>query len=154
VMDYLNGGAWSLVGEFTEIESGKRNKRPELEKALTICKRQKAKAGNSKFDRLSRHLAFIAVLTDSGVEFVAVDNPHANKLIVHILAAVAHHEREMIAQSTKDALQAANARGVVLGNPKLADVRDRGQWAWRGRSSRARWRGRCRPGAVPPAPRP
>jgi DNA invertase Pin-like site-specific DNA recombinase len=62
---------------------------------------------------------------DSGVEFVAVDNPHANKLTVHILATVAQHEREMIAQRTKDALQAAKARGVVLGNPKLADVRDR-----------------------------
>jgi hypothetical protein len=57
--------------------------------------------------------------------FVAVDNPHANKLTVHILAAVAQHEREMIAQRTKDALQAAKARGVVLGNPRLADVRDR-----------------------------
>jgi DNA invertase Pin-like site-specific DNA recombinase len=68
-------------------------------------------------------LAFIAALMDSGVEFVAVDNPHANKLTVHILAAVAQHEREMIAQRTKDALQAAKARGVVLGNPKLADVR-------------------------------
>ena len=62
---------------------------------------------------------------DSGVEFIAVDNPHANKLTVHILAAVAQHEREMIAQRTKDALQAAKARGVLLGNPRLADVRDR-----------------------------
>jgi DNA invertase Pin-like site-specific DNA recombinase len=62
---------------------------------------------------------------DSGVEFVAVDNPHANKLTVHILAAVAQHERELIAQRTKDALQAAKARGVVLGNPKLDAVRDR-----------------------------
>ena len=62
---------------------------------------------------------------ESGVEFVAVDNPHANKLTVHILAAVAQHEREMIAQRTKDALQAAKARGVALGNPRLADVRSR-----------------------------
>lgn len=62
---------------------------------------------------------------DLGVQFVAVDNP--NKLTVHILAAVAQHEREMIAQRTKDALQAAKARGVVLGSPKLADVRDRAQ---------------------------
>jgi len=125
VHDYLNGGTWSLVGEFTEIESGNRNERPELEKALTICKRQKAKLVIAKLDRLSRNLAFIATLMDSGVEFVAVDNPHANKLTVHILAAVAQHEREMIAQRTKDALQAAKARGVVLGNPRLADVRDR-----------------------------
>jgi DNA invertase Pin-like site-specific DNA recombinase len=125
VHDYLNGGTWSLIGEFTEIESGKRNERPELLKALTACKRNKAKLVIAKLDRLSRNLAFIATLMDSGVEFVAVDNPHANKLTIHILAAVAQHEREMIAQRTKDALQAAKARGVVLGNPKLADVRDR-----------------------------
>jgi DNA invertase Pin-like site-specific DNA recombinase len=125
VQQYLNGGNWSLVGEFTEIESGKRNKRPELEKALTACKRQKAKLVIAKLDRLSRNLAFIATLMESGVEFVAVDNPHANKLTIHILAAVAQHEREMIAQRTKDALRAAKARGVVLGNPKLAAVRDR-----------------------------
>jgi DNA invertase Pin-like site-specific DNA recombinase len=79
----------------------------------------------AKLDRLSRNLAFIATLMNSGVEFVAVDNPHANKLTVHILAAVAQHEREMIAQRMKDALQAAKARGGVLGNPRLADVRDR-----------------------------
>jgi DNA invertase Pin-like site-specific DNA recombinase len=125
VEQYLNGGSWSLIGEFTEIESGKRNERPELVKALTACKRNKAKLVIAKLDRLSRNLAFIATLMDSGVEFVAVDNPHANKLTIHILAAVAQHEREMIAQRTKDALQAAKARGVVLGNPKLADVRDR-----------------------------
>ena len=125
VDQFLNGGSWSLIGEFIEVESGKRNKRPELEKALAVCKRQKAKLVIAKLDRLSRNLAFIATLMDSGVEFVAVDNPHANKLTVHILAAVAQHEREMIAQRTKDALQAAKARGVVLGNPKLDAVRDR-----------------------------
>ena len=117
VEDYLNGGTWSLIGEFTEVESGKRNQRPELVKALAACKRQKAKLVIAKLDRLSRNLAFIATLMDSGVEFIAVDNPHANKLTVHILAAVAQHEREVIAQRTKDALQAAKARGVVLGNP-------------------------------------
>jgi DNA invertase Pin-like site-specific DNA recombinase len=107
VRDYLDGGTWSLIGEFTEVESGKRNERPELVKALAACKRNKAKLVIAKLDRLSRNLAFIATLMDSGVEFVAVDNPHANKLTVHILAAVAQHEREMIAQRTKDALQAA-----------------------------------------------
>src|SRR6516164_8225373 len=125
VMNYLNGGRWTLVGEFTEVESGKRADRPELEKALAACKKQKAKLVIATLDRLSRNLAFIATLMESGVEFVAVDNPHANKLTVHILAAVAQHEREMIAQRTKAALAAAKKRGQVLGNPKLADVRDR-----------------------------
>src|SRR6266436_2260624 len=125
VESYLNGGRWALVAEFTEIESGKRNDRPELEKALAACKKQKAKLVIAKLDRLSRNLAFIATLMDSGVEFTAVDNPHANKLTVHILAAVAQHEREMIGQRTRDALQAAKARGKKLGNPKLAEARKR-----------------------------
>jgi DNA invertase Pin-like site-specific DNA recombinase len=91
--------------------------------ARTACKKHKAKLVIAKLDRLSRNLAFIATLMDSGVEFVAMDNPHANKLTVHILAAVAQHEREMIAQRTRDALQAAKTRGKMLGNPKLADAR-------------------------------
>jgi DNA invertase Pin-like site-specific DNA recombinase len=120
---YLNGGRWSLTSEFVEIESGKRNDRPQLAAALAACKRHKAKLVIAKLDRLSRNLAFIAALMESGVEFVAVDNPHANKLTVHILAAVAQHERELIALRTRDALQAAKARGKRLGNPKLAAAR-------------------------------
>lgn len=115
VTDYLNGGKWSLIGEFTEVETGKRNDRPELEKALALCRKKKAKLVIAKLDRLSRNLAFIAKLMDSGAEFIAVDNPHATKLTIHILAAVAEHEREMIAARTKAALQAAKARGVRLG---------------------------------------
>jgi DNA invertase Pin-like site-specific DNA recombinase len=122
VMNYLNGGRWTLVGEFTEVESGKRADRPELEKALAVCKKQKAKLVIAKLDRLSRNLAFIATLMESGVEFVAVDNPHANKLTVHILAAVAQHEREMISERTKAALAAAKKRGRVLGNPNLVEA--------------------------------
>ena len=91
--------------------------RPELEKALAACKKYKAKLVIAKLDRLSRNLAFIATLMDSGVEFVAVDNPHANKLTIHILAAVAQHEREIISARTSAALQAAKARGKRLGNP-------------------------------------
>src|SRR2546421_9508091 len=87
--------------------------------------KHKARLVIAKLDRLSRNLAFIATLMESGVEFVAVDNPHANKLTVHILAAVAQHERELIAQRTRDALQAAKARGKKLGNPELAAARKR-----------------------------
>ena len=110
VLDYLNGGTWSLIGEFTEIESGKRNERPQLEKALAACKRHKAKLVIAKLDRLSRNLAFIATLMESGV-VIAVDNPHANKLTIHILAAVAQHEREQ----RMSALQVAKTSGIVLG---------------------------------------
>src|SRR5437660_9003795 len=78
----------------------------------------------AKLDRLYVNPSFLADRVLSGGEFVAVDNPHVNKLTVHILAAVAQHERELIAQRTRDALQAAKARGKKLGNPKLAEARD------------------------------
>ena len=125
VMHYLDGGSWQLVGEFTEVESGKHSDRPQLAAAVAACKKLRAKLVIAKLDRLSRNLAFIAAPMDSGVEFVAVDNPHANKLTVHILAAVAQHEREMIAERTRGALRAAKARGVTLGNPRLAEARDK-----------------------------
>lgn len=124
-------GASELVASFTEIESGKRSDRPELVKALDACRRQKAKLVIAKLDRLSRNLAFIATLMESGVEFVAVDNPHANKLTVHILAAVAEHERAMISERTKAALAAAKRRGVALGNPSLAKASKQGAAATR-----------------------
>jgi DNA invertase Pin-like site-specific DNA recombinase len=123
ILDYLDGGRWDLVGEFTEIESSKQDDRPELEKALAACKKQKAKLVIARLDRLSRNLAFIATLMDSGVEFIAVDNPHANKSTIHILAAVAQHEREIISARTSAALKAAKARGTRLGNPKLSEAR-------------------------------
>ncbi len=119
VTTWLNGGAWQLVGQFTEVETGKGAdaiaRRPQLEAALKACKRQKATLVIAKLDRLSRNLAFIANLMQAGVDFVAADNPHANKLTVHILAAVAEEERDMIAARTRAALKAAKARGVKLG---------------------------------------
>src|SRR6478609_2498636 len=123
VETYLNGGSWTLVAEFVEVESGKDSHRLQLAAALGACKKHRAKLVIAKLDRLSRNLAFIATLMDSGVEFIAVDNPHANKLTIHILAAVAQHEREIIAARTSAALQAAKLRGKRLGNPKLSDAR-------------------------------
>lgn len=113
---FMNGG--KLLGEYTEIESGKRDDRPELHKALKNAKVTGAKLLIAKLDRLSRNVSFIAALMDSGVEFVACDLPQANKLTIHILAAVAEQEREAISQRTKAALAAAKERGVRLGNPK------------------------------------
>lgn len=110
--DYLNRGNWNLLKEYVEIESGKRNdNRPKLNEALAACQRTEATLLIAKLDRLSRNVSFISSLMDSGLEFVACDFPHANRLTVHILAAVAEREREMISKRTKEALQAAKARG-------------------------------------------
>jgi DNA invertase Pin-like site-specific DNA recombinase len=129
VGDYLNGGKWTLAAEFVEVESGKRSDRPQLAAALAACKKHKAKLVVAKLDRLARNVAFTAKLMESGVEFVAADMPFANKLTVHILAAVAEHEREMISSRTRDALAAAKARGVKLGVPKLAEAQRNGSEA-------------------------
>jgi DNA invertase Pin-like site-specific DNA recombinase len=120
VEDYLNGGRWKLIAEFTEVESGKRNDRPELEKALTACKKHKAKLVIAKLDRLSRNVHFISGLMERKVDFVACDMPSANAFMINIYAAVAQEERRMISERTKAGLRAARARGVVLGGPRLA----------------------------------
>ena len=104
-----------LIATYTEIESGKRADRPELLKALAECKKRKATLVIAKLDRLGRNLAFIANLMESGVDFVCCDNPHANRLMLHMLAAFAEFERELISKRTKDALAMAKAKGVQLG---------------------------------------
>lgn len=91
---------------------------PQLIEALKACKLTGATLLIAKLDRLSRNVAFIANLMDSGAEFVACDFPTANRLTIHILAAMAEHEREMISKRTREALQAAKARGVKLGKPE------------------------------------
>ncbi len=123
VASYLNGGDWTLVREVIEVESGKRNDRPELAAALRLCKKHKATLVIAKLDRLARNVAFISNLMESGVEFVAVDMPQANRFVVHILAALAEHEAEAISKRTKAALQAAKARGTVLGGRRVSAER-------------------------------
>jgi DNA invertase Pin-like site-specific DNA recombinase len=115
VMDHLNGGNWKLISEFVEVESGKRADRPKLAEALAACRVHNAKLVIAKFDRLARNVAFVSNLMESGVEFEAVDFPQANRLTIHILAAVAEHEAEAISNRTKAALAAAKARGIKLG---------------------------------------
>lgn len=124
VEEYLNGGRWELLGEHVELESGKHTlaHRPVLREALEVCKRHKATLVVAKLDRLARNVAFVSALMESKVDFVAADFPAANKLTVHILAAVAEHEREQISARTRAALQAAKVRGVKLGNPRIKQI--------------------------------
>jgi len=115
------------LGEYVEIESGKRNNRPELIKALHHAKVTGATIIIAKLDRLSRNLAFLSALQEAGTKFIAADMPEANELTVHIMAAVAQAEVKMISQRTKDALGALRAKGVKLGNPNGASALRRAQ---------------------------
>jgi DNA invertase Pin-like site-specific DNA recombinase len=117
VDDYLNGGSWQLLREYVEIETGKRNDRPQLAAALAHAKATGATVVIAKWDRLARNVAFTAALLESGVEFVACDNPHATRFTIHILAAVAGHEGAMISIRTRAALAATKARNQKLGHP-------------------------------------
>ena len=115
-----------LLTEYTEIESGKKHtNRPQLLAALQECRRKKATLVIAKLDRLGRNVAFISALMDSGADFVCCDNPHANRLMLHMLAAFAEHEREQISQRTKAALTAVKSRGVKLGNPRPLEALDK-----------------------------
>jgi DNA invertase Pin-like site-specific DNA recombinase len=105
----------TLIMCYTEVESGKLAARPELARALAHCRRSKATLVVAKLDRLARNVAFLSALMDSTVPFVACDNPHANRLTLHILAAVAEAEAKAISDRTKVALAAYKARGGKLG---------------------------------------
>jgi DNA invertase Pin-like site-specific DNA recombinase len=115
VLRHIHGDTSQLVAEVVEVESGKRNDRPKMAEALRLCRIHRATLIIAKLDRLARNVAFTSNLMESGVEFIACDFPQANRLTIHILAAVAEHEAVMISQRTKAALQAAKARGVKLG---------------------------------------
>lgn len=118
---FCTGRGWDIIAPpFMEVESGKRNDRPELIAAIERCKLTGAMLVVAKLDRLSRNLAFLATLQESGIQFVAADMPEANELTVHIMAAVAQAERKMISARTKAALAAAKANGRKLGNPNGA----------------------------------
>lgn len=117
VSAYVNAGGHTLATEYVEVESGAKAGRPQLIAALAECRLHKATLLIAKLDRLARNVAFIANLMDGGVDFVACDMPQANRLTLHLLAAIAEHERDMISQRTKAALAAAKVRGVRLGNP-------------------------------------
>ena len=119
VRGYLERVHGKELASFTEIESGKRNDRPKLEEAILRCRQTGATLLVSKLDRLSRDAAFLLQLRNSNLQFVCADMPEANELTIGLLAILAEHERRLISKRTKEALQAAKARGVKLGNPKI-----------------------------------
>ena len=123
VRQYVSGHG-QLASEYTEVETGKRSDRPNLTKALAHARRQGATLVIAKLDRLARNMAFTATLMESGADFVACDIPEANRLTIHILAAVAEDEARRISERTKAALEAYKARGGLLGanHPKCREI--------------------------------
>jgi DNA invertase Pin-like site-specific DNA recombinase len=116
-----------IVARYTEVESGRNSARPELAKALAHARRSKGTLCVAKLDRLARDVEFLAKVMNSECDFIACDNPAANRLTLHILAAVAEAEARAISERTKAALQAAKARGVKLGSARPGH--------WEGRES-------------------
>ena len=116
VRNYLKPGD-QVVEEFIEVESGRKNARPQFNKAIEAAKRHRARLLIAKLDRLSRNAAFVMALRDSEVDFVACDLPDANTLTVGIMATFAQHEAERTAERTRAALAQKKARGFTLGTP-------------------------------------
>jgi len=114
---FVKNRSGQIIEAFTEVESGKKNDRPKLQRALHLAKVTGSTLLIAKLDRLSRNAAFLLALRDSGVEFVAADMPDASFLTVGLLAVFAQHEREAISARVKAALAAAKARGQKLGRP-------------------------------------
>lgn len=115
VNDYISSGNHSIVAEYVEQESGRNNKRPELNKAIMHSKQAGATLLIARLDRLSRSVHFISGLLESKIDFIACDMPHATKFNLHIIAAVAEYEADLISLRTRQALAALKAKGVKLG---------------------------------------
>jgi DNA invertase Pin-like site-specific DNA recombinase len=137
VVDHVAGKGW-IAAEFVEIESGKKNDRPQLARAMAEAKRVGAVLLIAKLDRLARNVAFIANLLESGVEIAAADMPEANRFLLHVMAAVAEHEAQAISDRTRAALAAAKARGVALGWSMPARADEQRQASRKGASRNAR----------------
>lgn len=126
VARYIDSVDGVLVDEFQEVESGGKTERPQLQAALRYCRTKRAMLVIAKLDRLARNVHFISQLMESGVEFVAADMPTANKLTIHIIAAMAEYEKDIISQRTRASLGAEKVRGVRLGNPNVGSLSKKG----------------------------
>ncbi len=109
-----------IIAEFIEVESRKSKKaRPELTKAIELCKKENATLVVAKLDRLSGSIAFTFNLRDSGVKFRCLDLPEMNTLTLGMFAIFSQYEVEKISERTKAALAELKKRGVKLGNPYI-----------------------------------
>jgi DNA invertase Pin-like site-specific DNA recombinase len=142
VESYARQTGSRIAAWYTEVESGKWSERPQLAKALPHAKRSKATLCVAKLDRLSRDVEFLAKVMNSGADFVACDNRAANRLTLHILAAVAEAEAKAISDRTKAALQAAKARGVLLGSARPGHWKGREEARLRGAKAAAKVAGK------------
>jgi DNA invertase Pin-like site-specific DNA recombinase len=118
VRDYVAANHGCLVGEYSETVSGRKNDRPQLATALTTCRIMGAVLVIARLDRLSRNVAMIARLMDSGLDFVATDFPYANKFTIHLLAAVAEYESRIHSERMKAIMAAVKQRGIKVGKTK------------------------------------
>ena len=118
VTAFLRGDHWKQVGEYVEVESGKNNHRPELQKAIATCRIHNATLVVARLDRLARNAHFLLGLKEAGIDILCVDMPSANALTIGIMAMVAQEEARLISARTKAALAMAKQRGVRLGSPK------------------------------------
>jgi DNA invertase Pin-like site-specific DNA recombinase len=119
VAELVQRESMELVDSFTEVETGTgKRHRPQLQAAIEACQEHGATLLIAKLDRLARNVHFLSGLMESGVKFQACDMPEADSFTVHILAAVAQREAELISERTRSALAAAKARGTRLGNPQ------------------------------------
>lgn len=132
VKDFAAQRDGTIFAEYIEVESGKIADRPKLREAIAHAKLAKATLVVAKLDRLARNVAFTSALMESGVDFIACDNPHANRLSIQILAAVAENEAIQVSRRTKDALAAARAKGTKLGSAR--------EGHWEGREHKRGWK--------------
>lgn len=119
VAHHAAGCGGSVVVDFEEVESGRKSDRPQLALAMAECRLRRCTLLIAKLDRLARDAHFLLGLEKAGVEFLAADMPHANRLTIGVMALVAEEEARATSARTKAALAAAKARGVKLGNPRL-----------------------------------
>lgn len=128
VLNHLKNTNSELMAAFTEIETGKGanalEKRPQLRKAIELCRKQGACLIIAKLDRLARNVHFVSGLLETGCDFIAADMPQANKVMIQMHAVMSEWERDQISSRTKAALQAAKLRGVKLGQAGMSNLKN------------------------------